>query len=76
MAKGYNNNSRMENYTIGFYLEKLYYIPHFEPVIKEIIKRGITYVIIIPKNRGRDELNQREESIKYCQEKGFWSFEL
>ena len=62
---------RMENYIIGFYLEKLYYIPHFEPVIKEIIKRDIAYVIIIPKNRGRDELNQREESIKYCQEKGF-----
>ncbi|MFR4036396.1 MAG: hypothetical protein ACLTZT_00535 [Butyricimonas faecalis] len=62
---------RMENYTIGFYLEKLYYIPHFEPVIKEIIKRGISYIIIIPKNRERDELNQREASIKYCQEKGF-----
>lgn len=60
---------RMENYMIGFYLEKLYYIPHFEPVIKEIIKRDISYVIIIPKNRGRDELNQREESIKYCQER-------
>ncbi len=44
--------SRMENYTIGFYLEKLYYIPHFEPVIKEIIKRNISYVVIIPKNRG------------------------
>ena len=56
---------RMENYTIGFYFEKLYYIPHFEPVIKEIIKRGISYIIIIPRNRERDELNQREASIKY-----------
>ena len=41
----------MKNYTIGFYLEKLYYSPQFEPVIKEIIKRNISYVVIIPKNR-------------------------
>ena len=61
----------MKNYTIGFYLEKLYYSPQFEPVIKEIIKRNISYVVIIPKNRERDELNQREESIKHCQEEGF-----
>ena len=53
----------MKNYTIGFYLEKLYYSPQFEPVIKEIIKRNISYVVIIPKNRERDELNQRGESI-------------
>ncbi len=39
----------MKNYTIGFYLEKLYYSPQFEPVIKEIIKRNISYVVIIPK---------------------------
>ena len=61
----------MKNYTIGFYLEKLYYSPQFEPVIKEIIKRNISYVVIIPKNRERDELNQRGESIKHCQEEGF-----
>ena len=61
----------MKNYTIGFYLEKLYYSPQFEPVIKEIIKRNISYVVIIPKNRERDELNQRGESIKHCQKEGF-----
>ena len=61
----------MKNYVIGFYLEKLYYSPQFEPVIREIVKRNISYVVIIPKNLDRDELNQRDESIKYCQEKGF-----
>ena len=61
----------MKNYTIGFYLEKLYYSPQFEPVLREIIKRNISYVVIIPKNLDRDELNQREESIKYCKEENF-----
>lgn len=42
----------MKNYTIGFYLEKLYYSPQFEPVIKEIIKRNISYVVNYSKKPG------------------------
>jgi len=61
----------MKNYTVGFYLEKLYYSPHFEPVIREVIKRGITYVVIIPRNLGRDVLDQREASIRYCEQEHF-----
>ena len=45
----------MKNYTIGFYLEKLYYSPQIEHVIKEIIKRNISYEVIITKKRERDE---------------------
>ncbi len=61
----------MKDYTIGFYLEKLYYSPQFEPVIKELIKREISYIVIIPKTLERDEVNQREESIKYCEQNNF-----
>lgn len=61
----------MKNYVNGFYLEKLYYSPQFEPVIRELIKREIPYVVIIPKTRDRDEINQREESINYCKQNNF-----
>lgn len=57
-----------EKVFIGFYLEKLYFMPHFEPVIEELRRRGISYTVIIHKNLHRDELNQRAESIKYCTE--------
>lgn len=50
----------------GFYLEKLYFMPHFEPVIEELKRRGLSYVVIIPSNIRRDEVDQRNESVKYC----------
>lgn len=53
----------------GFYLEKLYFMPHFEPVIEELQKRGLSYRVIIPANLKRDEIDQHKESIEYCQTK-------
>ena len=53
----------------GFYLEKLYFIPHFEPVIQELRKRGLSYTVIIPSNLDRDEVDQRHEAVAYCRER-------
>ena len=61
----------MAHYTISFYLDKLYYIPHFEPIIKELIKQGISYSIIIPSTLKRDKIDQQNESIQYCKAHGY-----
>ena len=61
----------MKSYTIGFYLEKLYYSPHFEPVIEELIRRAISYVVIVPRNLERDALDQRNALIHYCEQQHF-----
>lgn len=60
----------MKEYTIGFYLEKLYYAPHFEPIIDELARRGIPYTLVIPPTRSRDEVDQRTEAIQYAQSRG------
>lgn len=54
---------------IGFYVEKLYFMPHFEPIIEVVKNRSLEYTVIIPKGKKRDELNQRQETIEYCQKK-------
>ncbi len=58
----------MKRYTIGFYLEKLYYIPHFKSIIQELEKRGISYTLIIPPILKRDSVNQREKATLYCEQ--------
>lgn len=44
-------------------------MPHYEPLIEEIIKRGLDYVVIVSSNLKRDEIDQCEQSVRYCQEK-------
>lgn len=43
-----------------FYLEQLYYLPHFLPVVKVLEKRNLSYKFILVENVKRDTFRQKE----------------
>lgn len=49
-----------EEYFAVFYLEQLYYLPHFLPVVEVLRKKNLSYKFILVENIKRDTFRQKE----------------
>jgi hypothetical protein len=67
----WTSNQLFMNYFAIFYLDNFYYLPHFAPIINELKKRALPYIVLLPENKKRDLVDQLEMKKAYCIEHNY-----
>lgn len=59
-----------EEYFAVFYMEQLYYLPHFLPVVEVLKQRNLSYKFVLVENLKRDTFRQKEVLEKVLEKEG------